>query len=131
MSGLRAPLLATTLCTFLLIAGPALCDENREPAPRDDWRTVSGDMSPQAYRKAYRHNQRMVRDAVKAYSNGALRSAGVPETGIRLLGAAAGLAVDGDARLYLNRSKNKRLALEFRDVIDNDRGVVLGIRLKW
>ncbi len=137
MRDLSLRLAATRFAAFLLVASPLvwadkriLFAEDRQVA-RDQWQTVTANMSPLEYRKAYRHNQRLARDVVKSYSTGALRSAGVPDTGIRLMGVAAGLAVDGDARLSLNRSENRRLALEFKDVVDGDRSVVLGIRLRW
>ena len=97
----------------------------------DQWHSVTAQMSPEEYRDAYRHNQRRLRDEVKSYSMDALRSAGVPETGIRLMGVAAGLAVDGDAQLYLTRAKSRGPVLEFRDLVSGDPGVLLGIHLKW
>jgi hypothetical protein len=97
----------------------------------DQWHTVTAQMSPEEYRSAYRHNQHRLRDEVKSYSMDALRSAGVPETGIRLMGVAAGLAVDGDAQLYLTRRKSKGPVLEFKDLVNGDPSVLLGIRLKW
>jgi hypothetical protein len=93
------------------------------------WQTYSTDMSPGDYRRAVRDNHRLVRKFVKSYSSETLASVGVPQAGITFLGAAAGLAVDGDARLHLNSSKT--LALQFDDVIDSDRALFLTIKKRW
>jgi len=81
------------------------------------------------YRSSYRHNQRIVRDFVKSYSESTLTSIGIPETGVKLMGAAAGLAAGQDARLYLNKSKI--MALELKDATESDRAVFIGIKLDW
>jgi hypothetical protein len=94
-----------------------------------EWRTIEGEMSEQEYRNAYRSNQRLLRDVVKSYSEDTLISLGVPKKGVSLIGAAAGLAVTQDAKLYLHKSK--LLALEFKDVTDNDRSLFLGVKLDW
>jgi hypothetical protein len=54
---------------------------------------------------------------------------GIPKTGIKLMGAAAGLAAGQDARLYLNKSKI--MALELKDATENDRAVFFGIKMDW
>ena len=54
---------------------------------------------------------------------------GVPKTGVKVLGAAAGLAAGKDARLYLNDSKI--MALELRDATEDDRALFFGISLDW
>ena len=86
-------------------------------------------MSPGDYRRAVRQNQRQVRDFVKNYSSEALASAGVPKAGIAFLGAAAGLAVDGDARLHLNQSKT--LALRFDNLVDQERALMFTLKKTW
>ena len=90
---------------------------------------MSGEMSEGDYRKSYRHNQRIVRDFVKSYSESTLASIGVPKTGVKLMGAAAGLAAGQDAKLYLNDSKI--MALELKDATENDRAVFFGIKFDW
>ena len=86
-------------------------------------------MSAGEYKGSYRHNQRIVRDFVKSYSESTLSSIGIPKTGVKLMGAAAGLAAGQDARLYLNKSKI--MALELRDATENDRAVFFGIKMDW
>jgi len=86
-------------------------------------------MSEGDYRNSYRHNQRIVRDFVKSYSESTLTSMGIPKTGVRLMGAAAGMAAGQDARLYLNKSKI--MALELKDATANDRAVFFGIKMDW
>jgi hypothetical protein len=85
-------------------------------------------MTPEEYETAYRRNLRLVRNTLKSYSHEAFASIGVPEAGIEFLGAAVGLAVR-DARFPLNESKT--LALELKDVADEDRTLFLGIRMDW
>jgi len=121
--------------TFLLAVSCSLCAADRgsqssgHKRDRQEWQSVSGDMSAGDYRSSYRHNQRIVRDFVKSYSESTLTSIGIPKTGVNLMGAAAGLAVGQDARLYLNKSKI--MALELRDATENDRAVFFGIKMDW
>jgi len=96
---------------------------------RHEWQSVTGEMSEGDYRNSYRHNQRIVRDFVKSYSESTLTSMGIPKTGVRLMGAAAGMAAGQDARLYLNKSKI--MALELKDATANDRAVFFGIKMDW
>ena len=86
-------------------------------------------MSQDDYRYSYRHNQRIVRNFVKSYSESTLTSIGVPKTGVKLMGAAAGLAAGQDAKLYLNKSK--LMALELRDATESDRALFFGFSLDW
>jgi hypothetical protein len=86
-------------------------------------------MSEGEYRSSYRHNQRIVRDFVKSYSESALTSIGVPESGVKFMGAAAGMAAGQDARLYLHDSKI--MALELKDATEDDRAVFFGIKFDW
>jgi hypothetical protein len=124
-----------TISAFLLVASTSLCaaDPDAESMDREsaqhEWQSVNGDMTASEYRQAYRHNQRMVRDFVKNYSESTLTSMGVPKTGVKVLGAAAGLAAGKDARLYLNDSKI--MALELRDATEDDRALFFGISLDW
>ena len=120
---------------FLLTACCSVCAADRgsetsgHKPDRHEWQTVSGNMSAGEYRNSYRHNQRIVRNFVKSYSESTLTSIGVPKSGVRLMGAAAGLAVGQDARLYLNDSKI--MALELKDATVDDRAVFFGIKLDW
>jgi len=115
---------------FLPSSYPLRADDNATGQRQAlKWQTFSADMSPGEYRHAVRQNQKQVRDFVKNYSSEALASVGVPKAGIALLGAAAGLAVDGDARLHLNQSKT--LALRFDDVVDDDRALLFTLRKTW
>lgn len=121
--------------TFLLSASCLIYAADRDSEStsqkpdRHAWQSVSGDMSAGDYRSSYRHNQRIVRDFVKSYSESTLTSIGIPKTGVKLMGAAAGLAVGQDARLYLNKSKI--MALELRDATEHDRAVFFGIKMDW
>lgn len=123
-----------TVLVMLLAASSAVCAEypvasgaDRE-CERRPWRKVDANMSPNEYRDTCRENQRLARDTVMFYSQRTLRSVGVPEAGIEFMGAAVGLAMH-DARFHLNKSRT--VALELKDVADNDRTVFLGIKMAW
>ena len=49
--------------------------------------------------------------------------------GVKLMGAAAGLAAGQDAKLYLNKSNI--MALELKDATEDDRAVFFGIKMNW
>jgi len=121
--------------TFLLTACCSVCAADRpsessgHKPDRHEWRSVRGDMSAGDYRNSYRHNQRIVRDFFKSYSESTLTSIGISKTGVKLMGAAAGLAAGQDARLYLNKSKI--MAIEVKDATENDRAVFFGINMDW
>jgi len=94
-----------------------------------EWQTFGTDMSDQQYRSVYRHNQHRISRFIKSYSENKLLSMGIPKTGIKALGVAAGLAANRDATLYLNKSKI--LALQFKDVVNDDRTMFLGVKMDW
>lgn len=122
------------ISAFVLAASSAACAQDWGPstaghaADRNQWRTVDAGMSSEEYQTAYRRNLRLVRNTLKSYSKDALTSIGIPEPGINLMSAAVGLAVH-DATFHLNKSKT--LALELRDVADDDRTFFLGVKLNW
>ena len=91
--------------------------------------STDGSMSPEDYRQAYQHNQDVLFDQLKLFSENTLQSIGVSRTSTKYLGAAASLAVNQGAKLNLNKSRN--LALEFTDIGDDDRSVVFGFSLDW
>lgn len=122
---------APILFAVLIMASAPLCAEDRPPFSIDQLETLSVQMSPEGYHRVYRRNQHLLRKHVKAYTRDTLRSVGMPQPAIRFLGAAAGVAMGNDPRLGLAKGKSTRLGLEFRDVIQSDRGVVLELRLKW
>lgn len=123
------------LTTLLIASGTASADKNGTQTPEgasanhQQWQTFDASMSPADYRDAVRSNQKQVRRFVKTYSSDKLRTLGVPKAGVAVLGAAAGLAVDGDARLNLNKSKS--LAFTFDDVVSDDRAVMFRFRKRW
>jgi hypothetical protein len=119
---------------FVLAASSAVCAQDwgptstRHGVDRYHWRTVDANMSSDEYETAYRRNLRQVRNILKSYSKDALTSMGVPEAGINFMSAAVGLAVH-DARFHLNKSKT--LALELKDVANDDRTLFLGVKVDW
>lgn len=97
------------------------------------WRQVADNVSASEYRKTYRHNKRVLRSAVRFYSESAAESMGLPEKATRLVGGAAGVAAslvtNHDVKLRLNDKKT--FMFEVRDPVDNDRALFLNYRLKW
>ncbi len=96
---------------------------------RTQWQAYSANMSDREYRNIYKHNQKRIRKYVTAYSRNTLLAMGVPEYGIKVIGVAAGLAANRNATLYLNKSRF--LALEFKDVINDNRAMFLGFKMHW
>ena len=126
----------TGLVPFFLLISISLvqAEENSAAGLSDDrggqkWQSFSDGMSPSEYKRAVRANQKQVRKFVKSYSSEALASAGVPKAGIALLGAAAGLAVDGDARVHLN--ENKTFAFQLDNVVDHERALLFTFKKNW
>lgn len=106
---------------------------NRLDPDRLQWRQISDDVSASEYRKTYRHNKRVLRSALKLYSESAAESMGLPETARQLVGGATGVAANlltnHDVRFGLNDKKT--FAFEVRDPADNDRALFLNYKLKW
>ena len=130
------PFSATVFAASLvIITGPAACADAlaahtaRHLTELEQLQSVTENMSLQDYRRACRRNQRLIRHAVTAYSKDGLRSMGIPKTAINLMGVAARLAVDQDAKFALGNSK--LMAIELNDVAAEDRSVLLGIKLRW
>ncbi len=97
------------------------------------WRQVTDGVSINEYRKTYRHNQRVLRSAVRSYSRSAAASMGLPEKATQLAEVTAGLATslltNQDIKFRLNDKKT--FALEIKDPADNDRALFLNYKLKW
>jgi hypothetical protein len=120
---------------LLLVAGSsAVCAEDRNSSAADyetqqsQWRSIDADMSPYEYRVASRQNKRLVIDIMTFHSKRALASTGISEDAMGLVGTAALLPVR-DTRFHLNRSRT--LAVEFQDVTDEDRTLLLEFKRKW
>jgi hypothetical protein len=120
------------LLAIVLMAGmtPACADEGMALGTAE-LETVNAEMLPEIYHRVYRRNQRQLRKVAKTYTMEMLRSAGVPETGIRLMGTVAGVAAGSDVNFKLAKSRYTRLALEFQDVIETDRRAMLELRFRW
>ena len=90
-------------------------------------------MSLQEYKQACDDNQRIVRKFLKTSSMDMRDSVGIPATGVRLMGAASGLAANlvtnHDMKLGLNRSRT--MLLEFRDPAGQDSSMLLRFKKDW
>jgi len=123
---LRAALISAII---LAVSSPLQADEvfltaMRQEAERHQWRQIDLNMTSEEYRESFQHNRRLVRDTLRS----TVTSLGVAGKGAGLMGAAIALAVD-DSRLHLN--KNKTMAFEFKDLIEEDRRVDFRINLDW
>lgn len=119
------------LAAILLMAAAPVCADEGVVLGSAQLATVNVEMQPEIYHRVYRHNQRRLRKAAKTYTMETLRSVGVPETGIRLMGTVAGVAAGSDVNFKLAKSRYTRLALEFQDVIETDRRAILELRFRW
>lgn len=112
-----------------LQAGEAIYSVGESSKDKLQWETYSTGLSDQEYRKICKFNQRRLRNSVTAYSESTLLSMGVPESGVKFVGIAAGLAANRDLTLYLNKSRF--LTLEFRNVTKDKRSMFLGFKMDW
>ena len=90
---------------------------------------VETNLSAREYEQIYSHNQGVVRDTLRSYSNNVLKMIGIPEEGGHVMGAALGLVVNN--RLGLDLNKSKTLALELDDVDKAERSLYFRIKLDW
>jgi len=90
--------------------------------------SIDPHMSRQEYEGISRHNRKYVRDNLRSYSENTLERIGMPESGIKVVGTALGLALDGSK---LNLYKNKVLSLKLKDVKDRDRALYLDVGFDW
>ena len=95
---------------------------------RSQWRAVDSEMSRQEYKNAYRKNRRILVKTVSNYLEQQFTALGVPEMGVNLAAKTIGFAVSG-AKINLNESKT--MALEVRDVTQENRGIYFKVKLDW
>jgi hypothetical protein len=92
------------------------------------WRQINYQMSPQEYRDASKHNQRVVTKVARSYLEEQIKSLGVPIKEAAMAGAAVNFAVDGGT---FNLNESKTLALEFKDPIASGREMFLKFKVDW
>ena len=125
----------TAVSAFLLATSSIAHAEDREASlpnlevEQQYLHRTDMNMSPQEYDEIYNRNQRFILKNLMSYSENALELTGMPEQGINLMGAALGLVFNDGARLDLNKSKT--LALEFKDVGNQERTLYFGVNLDW
>jgi hypothetical protein len=91
-------------------------------------RAIDPSKSPQDNQKIFRRNRRYLRNALKSYSTQTLRSLGLSDRTIGLMGATFRFATEG-AKLNLNESKT--LTIHFNEPATPDRMLYLGYSLDW
>jgi len=89
---------------------------------------VDPNMSRQEYEGISKRNRRYVLNNLRSYSENTLETIGMPETGIKVLGAALDFALDGSR---LNLYKSKVLCLRLKDVKDSDRALYFDVGFDW
>jgi hypothetical protein len=80
------------------------------------------------YETLTKRNQKSLKNTLRSYTNNTLKSIGMPEQGIALVGSAVGLLTQG---VKLNLNESKTLALELKDVNDSERTLYFGVTLDW
>jgi len=128
-----AVLLSTSSIVHAEDSGDFLLDNGVEPnqwgSKQQQWHRVDVNMPAHEYESVASQNQRIVKNALRSYSNDMLQLVGISERGASLIGAtASGLATRG-ARLSLNRSET--IILEFKDVDDSTRSLYFGVSMDW
>ena len=117
------------LATAPLYADNSTAQAGRQAGLDTFLQGYTADMSDQQYRNTYRANRRHVSKFIASYSENALLSLGIPQSGISVMGAAAGLAIKHDATIYLD--KNHFLVLDLKDVTEDNRAVTFGLKFDW
>jgi len=122
---------AGLMLAVVLAASPVLSAQDMNVLIRESlqveqkqWQHLDLNMSPDDYQNVSRHNQRLARDRVRD----TLLSLGIPDAGISVVGAAVSLTVS-KTKIPLNSSDT--LALELKDLIDEDRRFLLRYKVDW
>lgn len=89
---------------------------------------VDMNAAPDEYETLIKRNQKSLKNTLRSYTNNTLKSIGMPEQGIALVGSAVGLLTQG---VKLNLNESKTLALELKDVNDSERTLYFGVTLDW
>jgi hypothetical protein len=128
-------ILKTLLSAVLLVTSGAVgaqepgADDASAAPDSASWQAVSTAMSREEYTQVYRENRRFLRNLARSGAKATLVSLGVSKSIVGVFGTAAALVLEEDAKLKLNRSKT--LALEFTDMADAERAVLIGYTLHW
>jgi hypothetical protein len=89
---------------------------------------VDVNAAPHEYETLTKRNQKILKNTLRSYTNNTLKSIGMPEQGITLVGSAVGLLTQG---VKLNLNESRTLALELKDVNDSERTLYFGVSLDW
>jgi len=123
---IRAALISSILMTCSIVHADDR--EVRLGLEQEYFHRIDPNMSRQEYEGISKRNRRYVLNNLKSYSENTLEMVGMPESGIRVLGTALGLALDGSR---LNLYKNKVFSLKLKDVKDSDRALYLDVGFDW
>ena len=84
--------------------------------------------APDEYETLTKRTQKSLKNTLRSYTNNTLKSMGMPEQGVALVGSAVGLLTQG---VKLNLNESKTLALELKDINDSERTLYFGVTLDW
>ncbi len=93
------------------------------------WQHADTQVSPDKYKQTSRHNKRLLRRAIKDYLATNFTSLGVPRSALMLSEIVVFLAIGQDAKFNLN--DNKTMALELKDLNDEDRAILYELKFSW
>jgi len=129
--GPGAVMIRTALISSILMTCSIVHADDREVKlglEQEYFHRIDPHMSHQEYEGISRRNRRYVLNNLRSYSENKLEMIGMPESGVRVLGTALGLALDGSR---LNLYKNKVLTLKLKDVKDSGRALYLDVGFDW
>jgi hypothetical protein len=125
---------------MLLTHPAAYAQDNSEPLPdtgpelyqwefrQQQLQGVDINAATHEYEVLTRRNRKILKNTLSSYTSNTLKSIGMPELGISLVGNAVGLLTQG---VRLNLDESRTLALELRDVNDSERTLYFGVTLDW
>ena len=119
---------------FVGLQSPALFATGNDLPVLEDpftikWLHTDHRTGAEEYKRADRHNKKLLRRAVTQYLANSFESIGVSESTFRFTGGAIFFFLKQDAEINLNDSKT--MSLEFTDVRDEDRAVIYKIKYNW
>jgi hypothetical protein len=129
------------IAAAMLLTHPAAhAQDNSEPLPdtgpelyqwefrQQQLQGVDINAATREYEVLTRRNRKILKNTLSSYTSNTLKSIGMPELGISLVGNAVGLLTQG---VRLNLDESRTLALELRDVNDSERTLYFGVTLDW
>lgn len=115
------------ICSIGALAATEAC-ATEFSTDMNDWQSFQNQVMVDEHNQASDQQRKEFRSNLKSAVVNSIQALGIPETPVRYMGAAIGLATQ-DTVIHLN--DNKTLALEIMDVTQSDRGVFVGYSSSW